>query len=142
MTEQTYFTKKTDIKTNWHHLDAKEEVLGHLATRIVTLLTGKHKVNYVPYLNCGDKVVITNAEKIKVTGNKELAKHYYSHNQRKRGFREETLEHLRDRNPSKILMLAIKGMLPKNKLRKVRLANLYIYAGDENPHTAQTNVKK
>lgn len=134
MKKKTYATKKEDIKASWHHIDAKGKVLGRLASDVSRLLQGKHKVNFVPYLNCGDKVVITNAEKIVLTGNKNTDKMYYSHTGNVDGFRQTTADKLRASRPTSLIKIAVNGMLPKNKLRKVRMANLKIIVGEENPY--------
>lgn len=141
MNTNTYATKKEDIEVNWHHFDAKDKVVGRLSNDIVKFLLGKHKVNYAPYLNCGDKVVVTNVSKIKFTGNKEEDKMYFRHSKRVKGFKEENASMLRSRKPTEILKLSVKGMLPKNKLRKIRLSNLILIDGENNPHTAQTDKK-
>ena len=132
-------TKKSEINVKWHHIDANGKVLGRLSSEIVKLLMGKHKVTYVPYLNSGDKVVVTNVAKVKVTGKKETDKIYNRHTLNVKGYYQENVAHLRERKPAELIKRAITGMLPKNKLRKVRLSNLILIDGEVNPHSSQTD---
>lgn len=133
----THATKKSEQKYNWHFINADNKVLGRLSTDICVLLTGKNKVNYVPYLNMGDKVVVYNSKKIAVTGTKELNKMYYSHSGTVGNLKTKNLSQVRAHNSKRILLDAVTGMLPKNRLRNDRLANLYIYEDDKHPHQAQ-----
>jgi large subunit ribosomal protein L13 len=137
---KTYMTKKEEVKQNWKYLDANGQILGKLASEVATLLMGKHKPSYTPHINVGDKVVITNAEKIAVTGNKKTDKIYYRHTGFPGGIRQEKLGDLMDRKPAEVIRKAVRGMLPKNKLLKQRMKDLHIYAGSEHPHNGQ--VKK
>ncbi len=139
-TKVTSATKKSEVKKKWLHIDANGKVLGRLASEIVTILMGKDKPNYAPYLDGGNNIVVTNAKQIIVTGNKELGKIYYRHSGKVGNLRMETVEKLREHNPRKILFNAVKGMLPKNRLRDVRLGNLKIYEGENHPHSAQVNA--
>ena len=139
--KSTTATKIEDVKVEWHKLDAKDRVLGQIATEIVRLLQGKHKVSYAPYLNSGDKVVVINAKEVVLTGTKELNKLYHSHSQYIGNLKTYTAEQLRESDATKLIREAVKGMLPKNRLRDVRLANLYIYNAGEHPHTAQLKDK-
>ena len=134
---KTHSTTKTEMKAQWHHIDARGKVLGRLAADIAVLLIGKHKVNYAPYLNSGDKIVVTNVEKVALTGNKELGKVYAIHSGQVGNFRTKTVKQVRNDNPKVLIHEAVKGMLPKNKLRNDRLANLYLYVGKEHPHQGQ-----
>lgn len=134
---RTYSVSKKNTKHEWHFLDATDAVLGRFATKIAKLLLGKDKENYSSHINVGDKVVVVNAEKIKVTGNKMNDKMYYHHSGYPGGFKEETLSKLIERKPDEIIRKAVWGMIPTNKLRKVRMANLYIYKGSEHKHNAQ-----
>jgi large subunit ribosomal protein L13 len=134
---KTHSTSKTEMKANWHHFDAEGKVLGRLAAEISVLLIGKHKANYAPYLNSGDKVVVTNVEKVALTGTKELNKMYPIHSGQVGNFTMKTVEQTRKDTPKKLIHEAVKGMLPKNKLRNDRLANLYLYVGAEHPHHGQ-----
>lgn len=134
---ETHATKKIEQKYNWHFINADNKVLGRLATEICVLLTGKNKVNYVPYLNMGDKVVLYNSKKVAVTGSKELNKMYYSHSGKVGNLKTKNLAQVRDHNSKRIILDAVSGMLPKNRLRNDRLANLYIYEDENHPHQAQ-----
>ena len=134
---KTYTAKKSELKPEWHLLDAENQVLGKLSTQIVTILMGKNKVTYSPNLNCDEQVVVINSSKVVLTGNKEMGKIYQSHSGMVGRLKTKTAEQVRKVNPNKMIFNAVRGMLPKNKLRKRRLANLHIYAGSENPHSAQ-----
>jgi large subunit ribosomal protein L13 len=135
---KTYVPKlKTAYQKEWVKFDAEGEILGKLATKIAESLMGKDKADYTPFMDLGAKVVVTNATKVKVTGAKELNKKYYWHTGYPGGIKEETYKKRMSRKPEEIIRNAVKGMLPKNKFRKHRLANLYIYEGSEHPHTAQ-----
>lgn len=134
----TKAVKKAEIKKNWIHIDVDGKVLGRVAAEISMILMGKHKATYVPYLNSGDGVIVTNSKKIKVTGTKETTKKYYRHSGHVGNLNVDTVEKLRMYKPNDILFNAVKGMLPKNRLRDVRLANLKIYEGSEHPHNGQT----
>jgi len=131
MTFRTRTTKAKDIKREWHLLDAKGEILGRLAVKIAGLLMGKTKPYFVNYLDCGDYVIIINARKIKVSGNKFKNKLYRRHSGYPGGFRELTFEQLMQRDPRKIIQQAVKGMLPKNKLRDKRMSRLKIFVDEK-----------
>lgn len=126
-----------DIKRNWHHFDASEKVLGRLASEVATILMGKNKAQYVPYLDNGDFVVITNASKIKVTGKKAEQKVYFRHSGFPGGATVENFTKLLDRRPNEIIRHAVVGMLPKTRLGKQMINKLKIYAGDKHPHEKQ-----
>jgi len=126
--------KAKDIRRGWHLLDAEGQILGRLSTKIATLLQGKNKTYYVPYLDCGDYVVVVNAKEILVTGRKEKAKIYYRHSGYPGGLREETLEKLRARKPEEIIIHAVRGMLPKNKLASQMIKKLFVFSGEEHPY--------
>ena len=132
----TSFNPKA-IKTKWHFIDAADQTLGHLATKVSKILLAKDKAEYSPHLNIGDKVVVTNVEKIKVTGKKLTDKLYRWHTRYPTGLKSESLERRLERKPQQVLLDAISGMLPKNKLRKHRLTNLFLYKGSTHPHEAQ-----
>jgi large subunit ribosomal protein L13 len=134
---KTFAPNADKIKKSWHFMDATDKVLGRFATEIAKILMGKNKAEFTPNTNVGDKVVITNVEKIQVTGKKMTDKLYIHHTGFPGGLRSETLEHFKERRPEQILKRAIVGMLPKNKLRAERIKNLYIYKGSEHPHKAQ-----
>lgn len=128
------WTKQSDIKREWHLLDANENILGRLSTEIAGLLMGKSKPYFVRNLDCGDYVIVLNAEKVKVTGKKELGKNYYRHSGYPGGFRSETLGELRARKPEEIIRHAVSGMLPQNRLRDKMLKRLKVYKGSEHPY--------
>lgn len=126
--------KASEIKRDWHLIDAKRKILGRLATEIATYLIGKKKVNYVPYLDCGDYVVVINAKDIKVTGKKESQKVYTRHSGYPGGLRQEVLSKLRERKPEEVITHAVKGMIPKTKLGRSMIAKLHVYGGSEHPY--------
>jgi large subunit ribosomal protein L13 len=123
--------KASEVERNWHLLDAKGQILGRLSTRVATLLTGKEKTIWVPYLDLGDYVVVINAKEIAVTGKKESQKRYYRYSGYPGGLRSETLGQLRARRPEEIIRHAVVGMLPKNKLSDRMITRLYVYPGSE-----------
>lgn len=135
---KTKVLKKTDIKRNWYVIDAQDKVLGRMATRIARLLIGKHKSQYSPHVDCGDFVVVLNADKFKVTGTKLEDKIYYRHSFYPGGLKAINLKLMLEKNPKKILYHAVSGMLPKNKFRSRRLKRLKLYLGTEHPHKAQS----
>ncbi len=128
------------MKPDWHVIDAEGRTLGRLCTEIAVLLQGKHKPIYVPYLNTGDFVIVVNAEKIHVTGNKLEQKVYYRHSGYHGGLKEETLAKVLAKTPTRVIKRAVKGMLPKNTLGRHMLSRLKVYAGGEHPHQAQVNA--
>lgn len=138
---KTTTLSKKDIKNKWHHIDAEGKVLGKIAAEAATKLIGKDKVDYVPYINCGDTVVITNAKKVVLTGNKEDKKIYYSHSGYMGNIRSKTAKQVRKDTPNRMIYEAVNGMLPKNKLRNDRLAKLFIYEGSDHPHAGQLAQK-
>ncbi len=134
---KTYVTKASDIERQWHHYDATDEVLGRLATRIAWRLMGKHKPIFCRNLDVGDFVVVTNAEKVRVTGNKAKQKMYYRHSGYPGGLKSTSLEKLLERHPTRVIEYAVRGMLPQNKLRASMMKRLRVYAGDSHPHQGQ-----
>ena len=136
----TQSTKQSDIKRAWHHVDVKGKVLGRVSTHVASLLIGKGKPYYVPHLDCGDYVVVTNAKDVSVTGRKESQKKYRRHSGYPGGFKEETLSRLRGRKPTDIITHAVKGMLPQNKLRDRMLKRLFVFAGEEHPYGEKLKV--
>ena len=130
----TQSTKISDVKRVWHLVDVKDETLGRVASKIAHLLMGKSKPYFVRNLDCGDFVVVLNAKDIKVTGNKEEQKKYYRHSGYPGGFKEEKLKDLRVRKPEDIIIHAVKGMLPQNKLRDRMLTRLLVSADDKNKY--------
>ena len=134
---KTTSIKKSEISKEWWLADAEGQVLGRFASKIAQILRGKHKVNFSPHMDMGDFVIIINAEKIKVTGNKETDKTYFKHSGYPGGGSEISLAELRRSKPNRILETAIKGMLPHNRLGRSILTQLKIYSGEEHPHSAQ-----
>ena len=134
---KTISIKKSEISKEWWIADAEGQVLGRFASKIAQVLRGKHKVNFSPHMDMGDFVIIINAEKIKVTGNKETDKTYFKHTGYPGGGSEISLAELRRSKPNRILETAIKGMLPHNRLGRSILTQLKIYSGEEHPHSAQ-----
>jgi large subunit ribosomal protein L13 len=134
---KTYTAKPGEIERRWYVVDAEGQTLGRLATRIADQLRGKNKPQFTPHVDTGDFVVVVNAEKIAVTGKKLDEKIYYRHSGYPGGLKERTLREQLDRRPTEVLRLAVKGMLPRNKLAARQLTKLKIYAGPEHPHTAQ-----
>ena len=133
--------KNTDLDKNWLLLDAKDETLGRLSSKIASILMGKNKAQYTPHNDLGDYVVVVNAEKIKVTGNKNTQKRYYRHTGYPGGLKSSTFSEIIEKDPVNIILKAVKGMLPKNKLSNSMISKLKIYAGDNHPHAGQNPVK-
>ena len=141
---KTYSTKASDIKREWHIIDASGKVLGRLATQVASLLMGKHKPIFSRHLDTGDFVVIINAEKIRVTGNKEKQKLYYRHSGYPGGLKSISLERMMQTHPTRVIEHAVKGMLPHTRLRAKMMKRLRVYAGDAHPYQGQikaTSVK-
>lgn len=135
---KTTVKKPAELKKEWFIVDAKGKTLGRMATTIANKLRGKDKPFFSPHMDCGDFIVIINADQIKVTGTKMANKMYARHSGYPGGFREENLESLMTKKPTKAVELAIRGMLPKNRLRDVFMKKLKVYAGEEHPHAAQS----
>ncbi len=133
----TYSPKPGDITHAWHVIDANDVVLGRLATHAATLLRGKHKPTYAPHMDTGDFVVIINAEKIAVSGNKREDKFVYRHSGFPGGLRQKSVGQMIDTQPDRLVEKAIKGMLPKNRLGRAMAKKLKVYAGPSHPHAAQ-----
>ena len=134
---KTFVTKPAEVERKWLIVDAEGQTLGRLATQIAVLLRGKHKPIYSPSVDCGDYVIVINAEKIAVTGNRLDKKVYYRHSGYPGGLRQINLRDQLERFPTRPVELAVKGMLPKNKLGRKMIKKLKIYAGAEHPHEAQ-----
>lgn len=134
---KTISANKATAGKEWILVDAENMVVGRLAARIALVLRGKHKPNFTPHADCGDNVIIINAEKIQLTGNKWADKNYIRHTGYPGGRREITADELMKKDPRKMLEHAIKGMLPKNKLGSALFRNLHVYAGTVHPHEAQ-----
>ena len=135
---KTYTAKPGEIERHWYVVDAEAKTLGRLATQIADVLRGKDKPAYTPHVDTGDFVIVVNAEKVHVTGQKLDQKIYYRHSGYPGGLRERTLREQLARRPEEVLRRAVKGMLPKNKLAAAQLRKLKIYAGPDHPHAAQT----
>ena len=131
---RTYQPKAKEIKRDWHLVDASGKILGRMASETVKFLMGKHKVTYAPHMDAGDYVVIINADKIEVSGKKEKQKVYYRHSGYPGGFKEVAYSKLKREQPAKIIQLAIKRMLPSNRLRDKRMARLKVVVGEKNPY--------
>jgi large subunit ribosomal protein L13 len=134
---KTYSAKPGEITREWYLVDAEGKTLGRLATQIADTLRGKRKPQYTPHVDTGDFVIVVNAEKIQVTGNKLDQKRYYRHSGYPGGLRSRTLREQLERRPTEVLRGAVKGMLPKNRLARQQITKLKIYAGPEHPHEAQ-----
>lgn len=134
---KTFSAKSHEVKRDWFVVDASEKVLGRLATEIARRLRGKHKAEYTPHVDTGDYIIVTNAEKVTVTGRKFKDKMYYRHSGFPGGIKSDSFEKLQARNPTRIIELAVKGMLPKNPLGREMYRKLKVYVGSEHPHTAQ-----
>jgi len=136
-TEKTYAVKADDIQREWFVVDAEGKNLGRLATQIATILRGKHKPSFTPSMDVGDFVIVVNAEKVTVTGNKMAAKKYYRHSLYPGGLTEVTLEEMLKKHPTRVISHAVRGMLPKNRLGRQLIKKLKVYAGASHPHQAQ-----
>jgi large subunit ribosomal protein L13 len=134
---KTYVATPESRERNWLVVDATGKTLGRLATQIADTLRGKRKPEYTPHLDVGDFVIVVNAERITVTGNKRAEKRYYRHSGYPGGLRSRTLEEMLARRPEEVIRLAVKGMLPRNRLGRAQLRKLKVYAGPEHPHAAQ-----
>ena len=137
---KTYSTKASDIERQWHVIDASGKVLGKLATQAASLLIGKHKPIFSPNLDTGDFVVITNADKVRVTGNKAKQKLYYRHSGYPGGFKSISLEKMMQTHPTRVIEHAVKGMLPHTRLGAAMMKKLKVYVGDTHPHQGQTKT--
>jgi large subunit ribosomal protein L13 len=134
---KTFVATPATAERNWLVVDATGQTLGRLATQIADALRGKRKPEYTPHCDTGDFVVVVNAEKIAVTGNKRTEKRYYRHSGFPGGLKSRTLEEMLDRRPEEVIRIAVKGMLPRNRLARKQLTKLKVYAGPEHPHVAQ-----
>jgi len=134
---KTYSAKKDDIKQEWYLVDAQDKVLGRIATQIANILRGKNKPVFTPYADAGDFVIVTNAEKVRLTGKKLENKCYYRHTGYPGGLKTRTAQEILQKKPEELIELAVKGMLPKNRLGRKLMKKLKIYAGNVHPHEAQ-----
>jgi len=137
---KTYSTKASDIKREWHVIDASDKVLGKLATQVAGLLMGKHKPIFSRHLDTGDFVVVINADKVRVTGNKAKQKLYYRHSGYPGGLKSISLDKMMQTNPTRVIEHAVKGMLPHTRLGASMVKKLKVYVGDTHPHQAQTKA--
>ena len=135
---KTQFAKKSDIDRKWYVVDAKDAVLGKLATKVAVYLRGKNKPVFTPNADTGDFIIVINAEKIRLTGNKVTDKVYYHHSGYIGGIKARTAKELLEKKPEQIIEKAVWGMLPKNKLGRMMIKKLKVYRGNEHPHQAQT----
>lgn len=134
---KTYWTKPSEAERRWYVVDAEGQTLGRLASQIAAVLRGKHKPIYNPSVDCGDFVIVINADKIAVTGRRMEQKKYYRHSGYMGGLTETSLRHQLENNPTRVLHAAVRGMLPKNRLGRQLIKKLKLYAGPEHPHQAQ-----
>ncbi|MCD6129905.1 MAG: 50S ribosomal protein L13 [Deltaproteobacteria bacterium] len=138
---KTFFAKSEDVERNWYLIDAADKVVGKLAVRIADTLRGKNKPQFTPHVDTGDFVVVINAEKVRFTGNKWQDKYYYRHSGYFSGLKSVNAEEMLEKHPERILMSAVKGMLPKNRLGRKLIKKLKIYKGCDHPHEAQNPQK-
>ena len=134
---KTMMANAATVDRKWYVVDATEKTLGRLATELATRLRGKHKAEYTPHCDTGDYMIVVNAEKLTVTGNKRQGKVYYRHTGFPGGIRQRTFEEMQERNPERVLELAVKGMLPRGPLGRAMLKKLKVYSGTAHPHGAQ-----
>lgn len=135
---KTYSAKASEIERKWHLIDARDKVLGRLATQVAGLLLGKSKPMFTRHLDTGDYVVVINAENVRVTGNKTKQKLYYRHSGYPGGFKSESLETMMETHPTRVIEHAVKGMLPHNRLGRQMIKKLKVYVGEAHPHQSQT----
>jgi len=139
--QQTFMQRTEDVTRKWHLVDVKDQILGRIATQIAEKLIGKDKPTYTPHTDGGDFVVVINARQVAVTRGKELKKIYYSHSGFPGGLKQRTFEEMIRKNPEEVIRLAVKNMLPKNRLQSDRMARLKIYADAEHKHESQLGDK-
>jgi len=133
----TFSAKPHEVKRDWYVIDASEKTLGRLATEVARRLRGKHKAEYTPHVDTGDYIIVTNADKVTVTGRKSKYKMYHHHSGYPGGIKSISFQDLQAKHPTRIIELAVKGMLPKNPLGREMYRKLKVYAGAEHPHSAQ-----
>lgn len=139
--KNTYMQKKETVKRDWYVIDAEGVNLGRLATRVADVLRGKHKPTFTPHIDCGDFVIVVNASKVNLTGNKLNDKIYYNHSGYTGGLRERTAKEMRENYPIEMIERAVKGMIPHNRLGRQVAKKLFVYEGAEHPHMAQKPVE-
>jgi len=135
--QKTFTPTPADIERTWYVVDAEDVPLGRLASEVAQILRGKHKPTFAPHMDMGDYVIVINADKVAVSGNKESDKVYYRHSGYPGGLRSETLAELRNDHPARLVQNAVRGMIPKNRLGRQVLTKLKVYAGPDHPHSAQ-----
>lgn len=134
---QTFMANESNIDRKWYVIDAEGKTMGRLSSEVASILRGKHKVTYTPHVDCGDHVILINAEKIYLSGNKAADKIYYRHSNHPGGIKSISAGELREKNPVRLMETSIKGMLPKGSLGDKMFKKLHVYAGSEHPHAAQ-----
>ena len=138
---KTFMQRKEDVQRNWYVVDAEGETLGRLASKVACILRGKHKPTYTPHVDGGDFVIVVNADKVVLTGNKLNGKIYYNHSRYTGGLRERTAKEMIEKYPTEMIERAVKGMLPKGRLGRQMYKKLFVYAGENHPHSAQKPKK-
>ena len=138
---KTYMQRKEDVTRNWYVVDAEGQTLGRLATKVANVLRGKNKPTYTPHIDGGDYVIVVNAEKVVLTGNKLNDKMYYNHSRYTGGLRERTAKEMIQNYPTEMIERAVKGMLPKGRLGRQMYKKLFVYAGENHPHSAQKPIE-
>lgn len=134
---KTFMANEQNLERKWYVVDATDVILGRLATEVASILRGKHKPTFTPHVDCGDYVIVVNAEKIAFTGDKFNTKMYYRHSGYPGGLTKRTAKELLDKFPERVVENAVKGMLPKNKLGRKMYGKLFVYSGPDHPHQAQ-----
>ena len=134
---KTFMQSKETVTRNWYVIDAKDIALGRVAAKAAAMLRGKHKVTYTPHIDCGDNIIIINADKVLLTGNKLEGKKYYNHSRYAGGLRTRTAKEMVENYPVEMVERAVKGMLPHNRLGRQMYKKLFVYDGSTHPHTAQ-----
>ena len=137
----SYMQKKETVERKWYVIDAQDETLGRIAAKAAHMLRGKHKPTYTPHIDCGDNIIIINADKVNLTGNKLEDKKYYNHSMYPGGLRVRTAKVMKENYPVEMVERAVKGMLPHNRLGRQMYKKLFVYAGSEHPHMAQKPEK-
>ena len=138
---KTYMQRKEDVTRNWYVVDAEGQTLGRLATKVANVLRGKHKPTYTPHIDGGDYVIVVNANKVVLTGNKLNDKMYYNHSRYTGGLRERTAKEMIEKYPVEMIERAVKGMLPKGRLGRQMYKKLFVYAAGNHPHSAQKPIE-
>ncbi len=141
ISNKTYSAKPTDIQKKWVLIDAENQPLGRLSSHVATILKGKNKPEYTPHMDTGDHVVVINAEKVALSGKKMTDKEYFRHTGYPGGVKIQTAQEILEKDPAQLILKAVKGMLPKNRLGRQLLTNVRVYAGSVHPHTAQQPAK-